>query len=650
MEGKVGPPLNQSVNWGRVKIMQEEDDYIFRYPLETREGGSQRDPLGEMVRLQLESLLNLLTLSRDGEEVRADGFRLMNEGESIHPIFPLQSDEAKVEGKVKAGGEPKPRPESQTEAWPHPAASFQSARNAELYEPRISHIKRVLESLLSVITLESNGEPVKVDGFRLKDLREWLVPSAGDPAEVFDQLASRCDCDCNFCYLRGNPPSLALEQPTRKSDEEWQEARTRLRYFSPRGKRSLFPTLGSPYEVLSHPRALDLLRELRRKTDRPFRFSTNGNRLTSEFIRELSPLKPLYLYLSLNSSSPARRGEIMGTRKAETAIRSLPLLKEQGIPFAVIIVPWPVPSKEEMLSDLRETVADADRQDAHLVEVSLPGFSRYFSSPPPFDREEVWSSVVAEIRMLRQKVSCPLLIKPSLYEETRHEKRFNLPAVIGVVKNSPAALSGLKPGDLLLSVAGLKVASRPQARDLLHLHHQNRTASLALSVQRGGEVLELNLLPGKHGYPYAPETDHHWGMIFPGAGFRPSILEGLKTVIARHQAKKVLLLSSALVKPIFLQLLRESSLFGGVQILVEVPENRYFGGNICMGDLLVVQDFIAAIREYLGKNPLPDLVVIPSSPFSLGQWRRDLEGRVFAEIERSAGLPVALLDCEPIYD
>jgi hypothetical protein len=160
----------------------------------------------------------------------------------------------------------------------------------------------------------------------------------------------------------------------------------------------------------------------------------------------------------------------------------------------------------------------------------------------------------------------------------------------------------------------------------------------------------MNLLPGMHGYPYVPETDHHWGMIFPGSGFRPSVLEDLKTLIARHHAKKVLLLSSTLVKPVFLQLLRESSLFGGVQIQVEVPENRYFAGNICMGDLLVVQDFIEAIREYLRNNPPPDLVVIPSSPFSLGQWRRDLEGRAFAEVERSVGLPVALLDCEPIYD
>jgi DNA repair photolyase len=631
-----------------VNIMNKDDDYIFRYPLEERESGSRRDSLLEMIRIQLESLLGLLSLYQRGEEVKVDGFRLMNEGETIHPIFPPGTDKAEV--KVKAEFALKPEPQPQPQPCSQPPTPFQSAGNAELYEPRIPHIQRVLESLLSVITLESDGKPVKVDGFRLKDLSHWLVPSAGDPAEVFDHLATSCDCDCSFCYLRGNPPSLALEQPERKSEEERREAQTRLKYFCPREKRSLFPTLGSPYEVLSHPRALGLLRELRKQTDRPFRLSTNGNRLTRHFIGELAKLKPVYLYLSLNSSSPVRRKQIMGAAKPETAIHSLPLLREGGISFAVIIVPWPFPSKEEMLSDLRKTVAHADRHDAHLVEVSLPGYSRYFSSEPLFDREEVWSSVVSEIRALRREVQCPLLVKPSLYEEPLHEGKFNLPAVVGVVKNSPAAHGGIQKGDLILSIGGLKVSSRPQARDLLHLHHQNRAPALALSIQRGKEFLELNLLTGQHGYPYAPETDHHLGMIFMGAGFRPSLLEDLKALITNHHANHVLLLSSILVKPVFLQLLRESSLFGKIQIRVEVPENRYFGGNICMGDLLVVQDFIEAIREYLRKNPPPDLVVIPSSPFSLGQWRRDLEGRVFTEIERSVGLPVALLDCEPIYD
>ena len=342
----------------------ESPDYIFRYPVEEPKDGSHQDPLLEMIRLQLESLLNLLSLYDKGEEVKVDGFRLMNGREAIHPIFPREKADRKVpplSDSIRSNGK-----------FP----SLQSIRNAYLYEPRIPHLKCVLESLLSVATLESEGKPVKINGFRLKDLSHWLVPSAGDPAVIFDHLATRCDCRCNFCYLKGNPPPLALEQPERTGEEELAEARTRLKYFSPSGKRALFPSMGSSYEVLSHPHALDLLAALREKTDRPLRLSTNGGQLTAPFIKKLSSLKPLYLYLSLNSSSPMRRGQMMGTKKPEVAIDALPLLQENQIPYAVVIVPWPFPSKEEMISDLMETAAYADRHDAHLVEVSLPGYTR----------------------------------------------------------------------------------------------------------------------------------------------------------------------------------------------------------------------------------------------------------------------------------
>ena len=135
-----------------------------------------------------------------------------------------------------------------------------------------------------------------------------------------------------------------------------------------------------------------------------------------------------------------------------------------------------------------------------------------------------------------------------------------------------------------------------------------------------------------------------------GAGFRLSVLEDLQALITARGARRVLFLSSALVQPVFEQTLQESSLFGGIQIQVRIPSNRFFGGNIFMGDLLVVQDFIEAIREYLQQEPPPDLVVIPSSPFALGGWGRDLTGRVYTDIARAVHLPVALLHCEPIYD
>ena len=70
-----------------------------------------------------------------------------------------------------------------------------------------------------------------------------------------------------------------------------------------------------------------------------------------------------------------------------------------------------------------------------------------------------------------------------------------------------------------------------------------------------------------------------------------------------------------------------------------------------MGDLMVVQDFIEAIKDFTDEEGIcPDLVVIPSSPFHLSGWGRDLTGRVYKEIERLTEIPVALVECDPIFD
>ena len=70
-----------------------------------------------------------------------------------------------------------------------------------------------------------------------------------------------------------------------------------------------------------------------------------------------------------------------------------------------------------------------------------------------------------------------------------------------------------------------------------------------------------------------------------------------------------------------------------------------------MGDLLMVEDFIAAVKDFLEEGPVsPDLVVIPSSPFHMSGWGRDLSGRVYKDIERVTGIPVGLIECDPIFD
>jgi membrane-associated protease RseP (regulator of RpoE activity) len=618
------------------------EDYPFRYQLMPETDGDivYQDPLTEMIRAQLANILNIVVPVSGGKEVKVDGFKLLRDRNTTYRVFARESDKEQV-------------PDSGAEASSPTETYFQDARNAALYEPRIEYIKAQLESLLSVVELEKDGKAVEVEGFRLKNLKDWLVLSNCDPIEVFGYAGARCDADCIFCYNKGNPQSLAPGVLERPSSEEWQEMETRLKYFSPRSGLSLFPCLGDTYEILIHPRIMEVLRKLRQKTPAVFRITTGGTRLTPTRIRQLAKLQPVYLYLSLNSASPSRRRKLMKDNNPQVAIKALPLLREQRIPYATVIVPWPVDSVAEMLDDLSSTVVFADENDTHIIQINLPGYSKYFSTEKLYDLDEVWSAVIARVRKLREKVSAPIVVMPSMAEENRYEGRKNRAKIIGLVKNSPAERGGLRKGDEILELGGLAVASRPQARQLLAALQDSKAESANISVKRGGRKLNVTVNLHDFSYPYSESVDRHLGIVMMGTGFRLGCLEKLREVIDIHKAKRVLFLSSTLVKPSFEQALGESALFasGEVEIDIQVPRNDFFGGNIFMGDLLVVQDFIDYIKEYLEKGGRrPELIVIPSSPFNLGQWKRDLTGRVYLDIEREVGIPVELLDCETIYD
>lgn len=611
---------------------KKEEDYIFRYKLEPAKEAKPfyQEPLLEMVRTQLESLLNIIIPTEKGREVKIDGFKLLRDKGSIYKIFCNKEKD----GRLSENGHP-----------------FQPIKSATLYEPRIELIKKQLESLLTIVDLEKAGEVLKPDSFRLKSLTDWISPSICDPIDIIEHLASRCNCDCIFCYNKGTPPSSALANVKKPEEEEFAEIKARIKYFFSKANLSLFPNTGNFYEPLLHPQILEVLRMLREKIQKPLKISTNGCSLTPQFITELPQLQPIYLYLALNSSSPSRRQKLMRDKNPEIAINALPLLQEKGIPYAVTIVPWPIDSTDEMLSDLSSTVVYADKYKAHLIQINLPGYSKFLSPQPSFNTDEVWMAIVSQVRELRAKIETHIVVMPSMYEENLSESRKNLPRVIGLIQNSPAYFSELKRGDIILKINELPIQNRPQARDLLSIFQGRESGEVFFELQRGSQTLKIKVNLEEFSYPYSPRMDSYLGIVFLGQGFRLSYLDKLKRVIDSYRAKRVLFLSSRLVKPFFEQSLAESQFFGGVYIDIGIPSNNFFGGNIFMGDLLVVQDFIDFIKDYLCKaERAPDLIIIPSTPFSLGGWKRDLTGRVYLDIEREVGIPVELLECDPIFD
>ena len=120
-------------------------EYTFKFPL-NKHLESKGLNLNDMLALHLRELLDIIVPVERQQDLRPDGFRVLNDPATIHPLF---------------------WPEEKQETGKGPL---------DLYEPRIIYIQRIIESLLKVIDLEADGQTVSVDGFRLKDLPMRPIP------------------------------------------------------------------------------------------------------------------------------------------------------------------------------------------------------------------------------------------------------------------------------------------------------------------------------------------------------------------------------------------------------------------------------------------------------------------------------------------
>lgn len=539
---------------------------------------------------------------------------------------------------------------------------YESADSVLLTEPRIEAIRRELQALLELVTLESGGRPVDIDGFRLRDPAHW----GGYPtslSEIFWHLSSVCNYSCEFCYEKGNPPDFPIQSAPRMASPE--EIETRLRHYDPVTRTGLFTTRTAINEPFANRRAVEYLRQMRaRAPGELLSFVTNGSYLDEDVIRALSELQPLFFNLSIYSADPVLRRRVLRDHRPERALAAVPLLRRYEVPYMANLVMWPsIP-----FDDMERTIALMAEHGATLLRVCLGGYSRYLDGDfPRFDAREYWPEVVERVERLRGRYPVALLIEPSSYT------RRDTDAVIDdVVRGSPAARAGLRRGDQILAVDGAPVLSRMSAASALRRGARDRDprppgvpaapgsaagAGARLSrieIEREGQRLEVELDRydpiAMATYPYgrvAQFNDFIHGLILTDT-LRYASLRAARQIIERRGARRVLLLTSAMIEPILMDMIERTGAFSGADVRVRVARNEYFGGTINVGDLLVVSDFIKAIEEFRSEEGAPDLVLIPASPFASSPWQRDLTGRPWLDIERLTGVPVDVIPCSSI--
>lgn len=517
---------------------------------------------------------------------------------------------------------------------------YHSVRAFAREEPRVELIESMLRSVLALVELEFEGEPVQVDGFRLRDLEDWRTVNETSLQQNLGSLSTVCNCHCRFCYEDGNPPDLFDKEPRFVSISE---ALTRRRHLHdgrglPRESKGFF-------EPLANPDFIALLEQVREQDrEQLIDVTTNGALLTEELISRLADLRPVYVNVSLISSDETVRRRVMGDRLAGQAIRAIEVLRNREIPYMGTLVPWP----EQGLEDITATLEYLDRHEARFIRVSMPGLTRHHPRYRAGVIEQWLPQVRDHVLSIRRRLATPVLISPYAHVTSSLD-----PVVEGVVRGSPAASVGVRLGDFLTSVDGTEVVSRAHAASLLD--RAERVGVADVEIRRGAETVRLTLQEPPEGldaYPYQPRgyrrldfPGMRFGLVLPGS-FHLQYVKQVHSAICGHRARRALVLVSPFYRDLVGDMFAGVPWPDGAAVDLLVPTNEYFGGDVNIGDLWVLEDIAASVRAYARDHGRPDLIILPSS--FLSRWRRDLLGVPYTELERSLGIEVALVSCERI--
>ena len=424
-------------------------------------------------------------------------------------------------------------------------------------------------------------------------------------------LTSRCNFACLFCSHAGNPRGvLSYRFPETDMDDVY----SMVGQFNPGEKLVIgeSATRLMEGEPLLHPFFFDILNYIRQEyPGMLFQLTTNGSMLDMDCVEQLSLLSPVEVNISINTVDPVLRKQVLGDCR-NNAVNAPALLRKFSIPYHGSIVMLPEVTGWD---DIEKTIACLDANGAITARLFLPGYSSYSRNKYNVD----YSELLSRIDIWSEKYDIPMIHEPAGLTDLDCR-------ISGIVRNSPAALSGLRRGDLITDINGLKPLCRKQAFTMALSARNPRILAV-----RGNEDESVDTVVIKG-------QEEPSGIVFH-YDIDPSRFDRVLNKMRRSKCSNILIMTSKLAYGVICCYIeKHSGRLGKKQnITIISVENKYFGGSIACAGLLTVSDFLNAVQG----EKLYDAVVIPAEPFDDNGV--DMVGASVDIIEEKLGISVYVL-------
>ncbi|MDR5759691.1 radical SAM protein [Caballeronia sp. LZ035] len=283
---------------------------LYRFPVDpTNSDADGEDVVAGFFRRQIEDLLSIVCLTKDGVPVDVDAFVFQKDRYSNDALAIRLFDPPRLRPDVRSTSDTNKNQARSTGGQERPQ-SFYDLDVLRRTEPRIEYLANALGALNTLVRVDVRDG--KIVEFSLNDESHWIAPSQGDPNEVLGALTRACNARCEFCYVFGNPSNTTIKLNRRDNAGSTAEALRRLSYFS-NGKMLPQPTYDLE-EIMIHPAFREIATGIRKSTSTPMSITTNGYALTEDCVVFLKSLEPIEISLSLNAVSPDVRKRLMAGR------------------------------------------------------------------------------------------------------------------------------------------------------------------------------------------------------------------------------------------------------------------------------------------------------------------------------------------------